>query len=243
MPIPQNRRLLSSSWMSELAAIAVSCKKKVVSLRPCGSLLSDLRNGLKKDCSSKCKAAVKGFMQTCSWKNAKPERTMFYKPLTDLCAGVRSSHTFQNCALTPWGKWSQCSQPCGEGLQERARKILREPAGGGKACAALIETRNCPKLSKCPTSCGQSRFGSWGKCSATCGWGQRLRSRTVKGSVDKCGAPSETAACYLTSCPGILIATIWHILTPTVWLPLLQAYPLLLSVIKQHQLGTTDTIL
>uniref|UniRef100_A0A914BZJ1 SMB domain-containing protein n=1 Tax=Acrobeloides nanus TaxID=290746 RepID=A0A914BZJ1_9BILA len=57
-----------------------------------------------------------------------------------------------DCHVSEWSSWSECfterGHRCGCGKQERRRKILQEPAYGGKRCPSLVETKAC--FRECP---------------------------------------------------------------------------------------------
>lgn len=50
----------------------------------------------------------------------------------------------KNCAVSPWGSWNACSQPCGTGgMQVRARTVTTTSSCGVLPCPPLVETRSC----------------------------------------------------------------------------------------------------
>ncbi|GAV05651.1 hypothetical protein RvY_15750 [Ramazzottius varieornatus] len=63
--------------------------------------------------------------------------------LGDCCHDLRSFCGAQDCEVTPWSDWSQCSSACGVGKMSRRRTVLQESSNGGKACPALLQTRAC----------------------------------------------------------------------------------------------------
>ena len=50
-----------------------------------------------------------------------------------------------NCAVTPWGPWSECSSSCGSGVEVRSRRF--EDRMGLKKCpfVDLTERRKCSR--------------------------------------------------------------------------------------------------
>eukprot|EP00439_Symbiodinium_sp_Y106_P018489 s3138_g2.t1 len=50
----------------------------------------------------------------------------------------------EDCKMTPWEPWSDCTKTCEGRQQYRTRVIIREPKLGGRACGGrLDETRGC----------------------------------------------------------------------------------------------------
>ncbi|XP_053376882.1 SCO-spondin-like [Mercenaria mercenaria] len=79
-----------------------------------------------------------------------------------------------------WETWSACTVTCGHGVQQRARSCVFDenrphgqdcPAGGG------MEKRSCAKQD-CPVDAKWTVWSAFGPCSATCGGGFRVKSRT-----------------------------------------------------------------
>ena len=49
----------------------------------------------------------------------------------------------RDCIVTPWSRWSWCSQKCGFGINKRSRQIIARNAKGGEKCPPLREKRGC----------------------------------------------------------------------------------------------------
>ena len=49
----------------------------------------------------------------------------------------------RDCIVTPWSRWSSCSQKCGFGINKRSRQIIARNAKGGEKCPPLREKRGC----------------------------------------------------------------------------------------------------
>eukprot|EP01006_Ploeotia_vitrea_P040132 TRINITY_DN66404_c3_g4_i3.p1 TRINITY_DN66404_c3_g4~~TRINITY_DN66404_c3_g4_i3.p1 ORF type:complete len:2189 (-),score=999.16 TRINITY_DN66404_c3_g4_i3:889-6498(-) len=84
----------------------------------------------------------------------------------------------EDCRLTEWSPWSQCSHACGKGTKERVRSVISQAKHGGKACAPLIEKQVCNER-PCPVNCTVTDWSPWSKCSVSCGQGTRQRTRDV----------------------------------------------------------------
>jgi hypothetical protein len=101
-----------------------------------------------------------------------------------------------DCVLDAWGP---CSASCGPGQQTRS--VRTNAVHGGKECDA--RTRACNER-PCPVNCAMNGWSGWSACSASCGYGEVRRSRTVavhpaNGGAG-CPATSETAQCHAGSC-------------------------------------------
>lgn len=54
-----------------------------------------------------------------------------------------------NCTVAEWTKWSNCTESCGGGTQNRSRSIETKAANGGKCDYNLMESQDCNR-EKCP---------------------------------------------------------------------------------------------
>jgi len=113
-----------------------------------------------------------------------------------------------NCAVSGWSEWSVCPKACGA-VSTQTRKVIAHPANGGAGCPALVQEKACP----CPTDCVVSEWGSWTKCSHTCGGGRQSRVRTVLKAAANGGAAcaglSEQRECNKQHCPVDCMVSVW----------------------------------
>uniref|UniRef100_A0A8C5KGN7 Semaphorin-2A n=1 Tax=Jaculus jaculus TaxID=51337 RepID=A0A8C5KGN7_JACJA len=124
-----------------------------------------------------------------------------------LRAGRYSAHTV-NGAWSAWTSWSQCSRDCSRGIRNRKRVCNNpEPKFGGMPCLGpSLEYQECNIL-PCPVDGVWSCWSSWSKCSATCGGGHYMRTRSCTNPApayggDIClGLHTEEALCNTQSCP------------------------------------------
>ncbi|XP_077165763.1 semaphorin-5A isoform X4 [Paroedura picta] len=113
-----------------------------------------------------------------------------------------------NGAWSPWSPWSQCSRDCRRGIRNRKRLCNNpEPKYGGLPCVGpSLEYQECNIL-PCPVDGDWSCWSSWSKCSATCGSGHYMRTRSCTNPPpayggDIClGLHTEEALCNTQQCP------------------------------------------
>uniref|UniRef100_A0A2K6A0K6 Semaphorin-5A n=1 Tax=Mandrillus leucophaeus TaxID=9568 RepID=A0A2K6A0K6_MANLE len=124
-----------------------------------------------------------------------------------LRAGRYSAHTV-NGAWSAWTSWSQCSRDCSRGIRNRKRVCNNpEPKYGGMPCLGpSLEYQECNIL-PCPVDGAWSCWSPWTKCSATCGGGHYMRTRSCSNPApayggDIClGLHTEEALCNTQPCP------------------------------------------
>jgi hypothetical protein len=96
-----------------------------------------------------------------------------------------------DCSVHHWTAWTACSKSCGFGLRGRERTVAQVPLGGGQPCPHLIEKMECD-AGNCPVDCAVTTWGTWTECTAACGGGTAVRSRTVSPSTADAQCPSTT---------------------------------------------------
>ncbi|CAK9006533.1 A disintegrin and metalloproteinase with thrombospondin motifs adt-1 (ADAMTS adt-1) [Durusdinium trenchii] len=120
-----------------------------------------------------------------------------------------------DCQFDSWTQWSACTRTC-DGIKRRSRRISVQGRGNGRWCSgATKETSPCnpdpgmPAPSACrpvpDQDCRLSEWSQWGECDATCGGGQRERSRSVDmeargGGLTCRDSLSETDGCAQQEC-------------------------------------------
>ncbi|XP_076081406.1 coadhesin-like [Mytilus galloprovincialis] len=74
--------------------------------------------------------------------------------------------------------WSECNATCDGGVQKRTRYCNNPyPSAGGSACSGMADQiLTCADIN-CPVIGAWSEWGVWSLCSASCGMGNRTRSR------------------------------------------------------------------
>ena len=101
------------------------------------------------------------------------------------------------CHMNAWSAWGSCTQPCGGGLRYRNRDVKQY---GTEDCPARQASKKC-NTQPCPSPpCGKaSAWTSWSRCTVTCGWGTRKRTRDVAKPTDlsaNCGKAEEVVKCF-----------------------------------------------
>jgi len=83
-----------------------------------------------------------------------------------------------DCKLSSYSAFKPCTKSCGGGLRFRKRTVTSGPKYGGKACSAKSSSITC-NTQRCPVDCKVSAYGSWSKCTKSCGMGFQYKLRTV----------------------------------------------------------------
>ncbi|CAD7946234.1 unnamed protein product [Amoebophrya sp. A120] len=110
----------------------------------------------------------------------------------------------QDCEVSDWSDWSECSAHCGSGVRHRVRSVVKEAKGGGKACPNTSDMENCASKT-CNADCQLSDWTSWDTCSQTCGSGLQVRRRDVISAPEgsgQCAAPSSPLRREFKPCIG-----------------------------------------
>nr|XP_039256021.1 kielin/chordin-like protein [Styela clava] len=132
-----------------------------------------------------------------------------YQPPGKCCHRCNSGVV--DCVESSWGSWSECPiQECGGGMRRRYRSVVIPSRNGGNFCPHMSEAEMCSRL-PCDVLpvCPVTEWSHWSHCTATCGSGRRMRSRTrapttkaTMTSLIDCSTThfQETAHCYVGSC-------------------------------------------
>ncbi|XP_078487990.1 semaphorin-5B-like [Ciona intestinalis] len=110
---------------------------------------------------------------------------------------------------TTWGNWTDCTASCDGGLRSRSRSCtLGSPGDFG--CDGPITMQDYCNPDACPM---WSVWNMWSSCSATCGGGNRQRSRNclngVEGEAGCEGEADASEVCNLQECPFWDVWTQW----------------------------------
>ncbi|XP_061173323.1 SCO-spondin-like [Saccostrea echinata] len=158
-------------------------------------------------CSRTCGYGLKTRRRTCS--NPAPAHGGAY------CPGLRVDSSICSEQLCPvnggWSKWSSfsnCSTSCGRGTMTRTRTCSNpSPAHNGADCVGhSIESHACNDH-LCPVDGEWSSWSTFSQCTASCGGGTQVRTRTcthprpLHGGATCTGFANETQKCSENSCP------------------------------------------
>lgn len=108
-----------------------------------------------------------------------------------------------------WSPWSFCVVTCGVGTVSRIRECNNpRPSQGGTMCQGQsIEDKNCTRR-PCPIDGRAGPWSPWSVCSASCGTGQRLRTRFCNNPPPSYGGNNcsdilmQTGDCSTINCLG-----------------------------------------
>lgn len=112
----------------------------------------------------------------------------------------------EDCVISDWGAWDDCSASCGGGTQTRHRSVVTPLVCGGVDCPSeLDDTRDC-NTQCCPVDCVWGSFEPWTTCSVSCGGGVTSQTRFVSVPLECGGAPClgnsiEYDTCNTAPCP------------------------------------------
>jgi len=111
----------------------------------------------------------------------------------------------ETCTLSSWTTWSQCSQPCGDGIHSRSREVVS--TSYHSVCSeALEEVKPCHIQECIAVDCVWADWDHWSACSCTCGGGTKRRNRVIQQSPRHGGKlcepkdKGEIAPCATQTC-------------------------------------------
>ena len=109
-----------------------------------------------------------------------------------------------NCEVSDWTKGA-CSAPCGGGTEIQTRTVTVQSQNGGQECPPLTQTQPCNQQACPPVDCQVSDWTT-GVCSAPCGGGTQIQTRTVTVKPQyggkECPPLAQTQPCNQQLCPA-----------------------------------------
>ncbi|XP_053377847.1 SCO-spondin-like isoform X2 [Mercenaria mercenaria] len=167
---------------------------------------------------------------TCNGGKQSRERVCTFTPGkkhgADCTGDVRE---YQDCGLQEcavdgtwgaWAPWATCSKTCGGGTQAKSRTCQYRGSSPstphGKPCdGEAIKSQAC-KTQECPVDAKWTIWSAFGPCSATCGGGFRVKSRTctyhptAPMGRNCTGSREFSEECNPQSCPVDGVLTDWE---------------------------------
>ncbi|XP_035664469.1 SCO-spondin-like [Branchiostoma floridae] len=163
-----------------------------------------------------------------------PQEVIVGECMVCICShGLLNCTEDEMCAAPPswssWSSWTPCSRPCITGVKDMGSSIKSRrrycnnppPRPGGEYCEGDdIQEVTC-NVPQCPQPGGWSTWSPWSPCSATCGSGTQVRTRTCDNpppdvpSLTCPGASLQTQACFAEEdCTSCLPNMVYHSCLP-----------------------------
>ncbi|ESN93354.1 hypothetical protein HELRODRAFT_89118, partial [Helobdella robusta] len=129
------------------------------------------------ECSQSCGDGLKTRVRDCSNPHPKYEGRH--------CNGEGMERVLCNAKPCPvhggwgqWTEWDKCSEPCGEGQQQRHRECDSPvPKYSGDYCSGMIHDKRACKIADCEVNGNWGSWTEWSSCTLSCGGGMRKRER------------------------------------------------------------------
>ncbi|OII75474.1 TSP1 domain-containing protein [Cryptosporidium ubiquitum] len=117
----------------------------------------------------------------------------------------------EDCKVSQWTDWSNCSKTCSTGSKTRYRSVIMPSMNGGLLCPNLLDSTSCNADISC-SPCQYSDWVAWSECSVTCGSGTSVRTRkliTANYFAESCIETFQLKNCKGVSCATDCILTEW----------------------------------
>lgn len=160
---------------------------------------------------ARCTATCYKEMQ--QFPSYKQVRSVTFQPEQNPCTGSASRELKcdnvtalcpEDCFVTTWSAWGDCSQTCGTSAQRSRSRLQVGPIGGGKPCALtslLQDTQSCGTMPPCPENCSCSDaqyedWSAWTACDQACDYGYQHSGTSRLASTAQCCPPrTRTRSC------------------------------------------------
>jgi len=124
-----------------------------------------------------------------------------------------ASNSFaEDCILSAWEE-GECSHACGtSGEKLYTRRVMSPNNAHGVPCGPLRKSAGCNRV-PCPLDCRMGEWQGWGQCTAQCGGGVKMRSRSVIQESEHGGLPCpddvHSEMCNLEPCDDTCVWNVW----------------------------------
>lgn len=110
----------------------------------------------------------------------------------------------KDCELSEWSEWSGCSS-YSNGVKRASRRITQYGAADGAWCKGATKivaacNKKAPKKDVPPVDCEFGDWKKWTDCDATCGRGQKTRTRDTAVAAQFGGAECEGPTSEIDGC-------------------------------------------
>lgn len=129
---------------------------------------------------------------------------------------TKKDDDIQDCDVGGWSIHA-CSATCATmngrpGIQLMTRKVITEKNKYGAACPPLQTERVCAR-EPCPVDCVMSDWGGWSSCTADCGGGSMVRTRSASVPAafggEPCPEDEEAQSCNTFACDQDCVLDDW----------------------------------
>lgn len=120
----------------------------------------------------------------------------------------RQGFDSQQCVFGPWSPWTPTCPKCHDNFTNtknvQSIRTRSRPVLAGKACSHTREVIRCPPCGAqaLRPTCELGPWSSWGACRAPCGFGNRVRTRTVVPIRGGICIPGAIETMQMQPCPG-----------------------------------------
>ncbi|CAH3136107.1 unnamed protein product [Pocillopora meandrina] len=169
-------------------------------------------------CSKTCGGATVTRVRKCD----NPAPSNGGKPCEAKDAQETKTDCNQPCEVGPldghwsdWSEWSPCAKSCGGSRVTRKRSCNNpSPQRGGEECPGEPTETAFDCETPCPVPGKWGDWEEWSVCSATCGTGNKVRTRECNNPAPQYGGEcpgngQETEACEIRKCPTNVVNGAW----------------------------------
>ncbi|CAF1679281.1 unnamed protein product [Rotaria magnacalcarata] len=184
-PVPSNGGI---SCVGSSVDVDSSCGNSTCGSTPAVAIGVWLNWNSWSNCATTCGSGIRRRTRNCTTTGL---------PCVGLNYEIESCNSSINCPVDGiWGVWSSysdCTASCGTGTRTQTRLCLNQSNGGQTCYGSATKTIPCSTNISCPINGQWTTWSSQSPCSATCGTGFTVRTRTCSQVIPTFGG---------VSCPG-----------------------------------------